>query len=97
MAIFEWDEAKDAANQAKHGVSFAQVQGIFDNPVFTVVDARFDYGEVRRISIGTTDGQFFLTVVHTDRAGRIRIISARRASRRERRDYEQAIRKQGGA
>jgi uncharacterized protein len=60
--------------------------------VLTVRDDREDYGEVREISIGMVDGIAVLTVVHTDRQGKVRIISARPASERERRRYEEAIR-----
>lgn len=91
MADFEWDEAKNAANIAKHGVGFARARRIFDGPVLTLLDARRDYGEARFISIGACDEELIAAVVHTDREGRIRIISARPASRRERALYEQEI------
>ena len=66
-------------------------QLIFDGPVLTVRDQRKDYGEVREVSIGMIDDIAILTVVHTDRRGNARIISARPASERERRRYEEAI------
>jgi len=88
---YEWDEAKNAANIAKHGISFATARRIFEGPVLTAIDRRSDYGEVRERSIGAVEGILFLTVVHTDRGGICRIISARRASRVERRRYEEAI------
>jgi uncharacterized DUF497 family protein len=90
--MYEWDDAKNARNIAKHGVSFDLARRIFDGPVLTVADDREDYGELREISIGIADGVAFLTVVHTDRSGRVRIISARPASQRERKRYDQAIR-----
>lgn len=90
---FEWDEAKDRANIAKHGVGFATASRIFEGPVLTWTDDRADYGEVRERSIGAVDGVVVLAVIHTDRAGKTRIISARRASRSERRHYDQAIQK----
>lgn len=89
--MFEWDDDKNAANIEKHGVSFATASRIFEGPVLTVVDDRFDYGELRKNSIGLIDGILFLTVTHTDREGTTRIISARPAKRGERRRYEQAI------
>lgn len=92
MVIFEWDATKSARNIAKHGVSFTLAQRIFENAVLTMTDDRMDYGERRDISIGRVEGILLLTVVHTDRAGRVRIISARPASQRERRHYDQAIR-----
>jgi uncharacterized DUF497 family protein len=83
---FEWDADKEAANLQKHGVSFAQAAVAFSDP-FAVdwIDDRQDYGEERVILLGMTDGQV-LTVVCTERETRIRIISARRATR-----YEQEI------
>lgn len=89
---FEWDEAKDAANIAKHGVGFATAVRIFDGPVVSWTDARADYGEVRVHSIGAVEAILVLAVIHTDRDGATRIISARRANRAERRRYEEAIR-----
>ncbi len=89
--MFEWDDAKNAANIAKHGVAFELACRIFDGPVLTVADSRTDYGERREISLGAVEGVLILAVVQTGRSARIRIISARRASRRERRRYEQAI------
>ena len=90
--MFEWDDTKNAINIAKHGVSFQLSRRIFDGPVLTVRDDRKDYGELREISIGMAGEGAILTVVHTDRQGRMRIISARPASARERRRYEEAIR-----
>jgi uncharacterized DUF497 family protein len=83
---FEWDADNEAANLQKHGVSFAQAAVAFSDP-FAVdwIDDRQDYGEERVILLGMTDGQV-LTVVYTERETRIRIISARRATR-----YEQEI------
>ncbi len=89
--MFGWDDAKNAANIAKHGVDFALARRIFDGPVLTRADMRVEYGERRDISIGVADGAVMLTVVHTNRTGRVRIISARRASRRERRHYEETL------
>jgi uncharacterized DUF497 family protein len=85
-AEFEWDTDKEAANLQKHGVSFAQAVAAFLDP-FAVdwIDDREDYGEERVILLGLTDGQV-LTVVYTGRDARIRIISARRATK-----YEQEI------
>ncbi len=90
--MFEWDPAKSAANLAKHGISFEQACLIFEGPVLTATDRRMDYGELREVSIGMAAGIVCLTVVHTDRAGTTRLISARRANRAERSRYEQAIR-----
>ncbi len=88
--MIEWDEAKNRLNTEKHGVDFETACRIFDEPVVTVTDDRFDYGEVRKISIGTIGGTVFLTVVHTNRNGRTRLISARRANCAEKRIYNEA-------
>jgi uncharacterized protein len=89
---FEWDEAKNSANVAKHGVRFDDAQRIFDGFTVDAVDDRADYGEERIISVGLLDGIAILTVIHTDRNNVCRIISARPANRRERKYYEEAIR-----
>ncbi|MGV8955237.1 MAG: BrnT family toxin [Cypionkella sp.] len=90
--IFEWDEAKNAANKLKHGIGFERASTIFEGWVFTTPDQRFAYGELREISIGIMDSVMVLTVVHTDRNGRRRLISARPASNRERQTYERSLR-----
>jgi uncharacterized protein len=91
--MFEWDDAKNASNIAKHGLSFHKASMIFDGPIITAIDDRFDYGEVRRISIGTIGAAVVIVVTHTDRNGKIRIISARPAKRRERERYVEELRK----
>lgn len=90
---FEWDEDKNKANIAKHGISFEDASTIFDNFTLNWIDKREDYGEVREISIGLFDAIAVLVVAHTDRNGICRIISARPANRKERKHYEEAIRK----
>jgi uncharacterized protein len=87
---FEWDEAKNSANYAKHGIRFEDAVGIFSNFVVRSDDLRTEYGEVRRRNLGRTGLNVIMMVISTDRVGRSRIISARRASRKERNDYEQA-------
>lgn len=84
---FEWDDAKAAANWAKHGVSFVAATRVFDD-LFAVErsDDRFDYGEPRFIIVGRV-GERLLTVAYTLRGERIRIISARYAEPREAREY----------
>ncbi|WNJ94033.1 BrnT family toxin [Bosea sp. 685] len=91
MPEFEWDPEKDTTNVAKHGVAFEFAKRIFEGPVLSWIDDRIDYGEVREISIGVIDGFVMLVVVHTDRDGRIRIISARSASQKERQRYETSL------
>jgi uncharacterized DUF497 family protein len=84
---FEWNEAKAAENDASHGVSFETATLVFKDP-FAIerLDDREDYGEDRFVLIGLAEGAL-LTVVHTERSGRIRIISARQATRHEQDDY----------
>jgi uncharacterized DUF497 family protein len=84
---FEWDENKNAKNLTKHGISFEEAIEIFEGVIFTNVDDRFDYGETREISIGAIQGVVIITVAHTERAGIIRIISARKATPKERKAY----------
>ena len=83
---FQWDPEKDAGNEAKHGVSFLQAAQIFRGPILKTEDVRRDYGERRQIALGLFDG-VVLRVVFTERGGDIRIISAWRASRRDREIY----------
>ena len=86
---FEWDDAKDAANKAKHGVGFAVARNIF-NDVFAIerIDDRQDYGEERYVVIGNVEGRL-LSVTYTMRGETIRIISARGASPHEQRQYHE--------
>jgi uncharacterized DUF497 family protein len=88
--MFEWDDAKSRRNFDKHGVEFEIARHIFDGPVLSFLDGRNDYGEARRVSIGRV-GDAVLVVVHTERGEATRLISARRANRKERRLYEQAV------
>ncbi len=85
---FEWDDAKALANEAKHGVSFeAAIYVFLDDNRLDVIDSRQAYGEQRRNALGTVDG-ICLTVTYTMRGHMYRIISARRASRKERQCYD---------
>lgn len=84
---FEWDDNKDAENQRKHGLSFEEAAAVFRGIYFTSIDDREDYGEVREITTGTIAHEVVVVVVHTDRAGVCRIISARRANKQERKEY----------
>lgn len=87
MQEIEWDPAKAAANNRKHGVSFDQAALAFRD-IFAVewIDTRKCYGEERVILVGTSEGRK-LTVVYTERGERIRIISARRATKDEQNRY----------
>src|SRR5688500_16094954 len=91
MALeFEWDHKKAAANRRKHGVTFEEATTVFGDPLAAIfVDEGHSRSELRAIMIGSSDVNRLLVVRVTDRAGRLRILSARRATKRERRDYEQ--------
>lgn len=85
---FEWDPAKSAACFAERGFDFAYVVRAFLDPGRMVrADARWSYGEDRYQVLGAVAGRVFF-VVFTLRGGVVRIISARKASRREVREYE---------
>ena len=88
---FEWDKSKNRQNKQKHGISFKEAQEIFNGIVFTAIDDRFDYGEIREISIGVIGGIVIVTVAHTERQGKIRLISARKATPKERRQYNEYL------
>lgn len=84
---FEWDAGKAARNLAKHGVSFPEATLVFADPKrLTVADTRHTE-EIRENTIGLIAGLLVVTVTHTDRAGITRLISARPASRQERKRY----------
>ncbi|MBD2359169.1 BrnT family toxin [Tolypothrix sp. FACHB-123] len=88
---FEWDEAKNLENIQKHQIDFADVPEMFDSPMLIELDDRFDYGEERWIGISFLRN-LVAVVVWTERQGDvIRIISARRANRYERKRFEQYL------
>ncbi len=87
---FEWDPEKDRRNQAKHGVSFAEANTIFGDPLaWTVRDPDHSTGERRYLTTGYSKNQRLIIVAHTERGNRIRIISARDVTAAERRIYEE--------
>lgn len=83
---FEWDENKRTTNVKKHGLDFIDAKYIFEGDIITIEDSRFAYGEQRLISFGLLQGHVF-AVVHTENADTIRIISARKATRNEAKNY----------
>lgn len=86
---FEWDDDKAEANESKHGVPFSEAMTIFADPLsLTGFDPGHSDEEDRFITMGTSADGRLLIVSHTDRDDKIRIISAREASRGERKDYE---------
>ncbi len=90
--IYEWNFDKAAANLDKHGVSFEDAATVFLDPLaITFSDPDHSIEERREITIGHTIDQELIFVAHSDRGEAIRIISARRLTRKERRQYEKGI------
>ena len=87
---FEWDRRKAASNLAKHGVGFDEAVTVFrDAQARIVPDPRHSVGEERLAILGRSQRDRLLAVMFTERGTRIRLISARKATRRERTDYEE--------
>ena len=91
MALeFEWDPAKAEANLKEHGVSFDEATTVFrDTLSITISDPDHSDSEDRFIDIGMSHRMQSLVVSYTERQDKIRIISARRATRAERKSYEE--------
>ena len=88
---FEWDESNAKSNLTKHGVSFEDASTVFGDPLsLTILDPAHSQAEDRFIIIGRSHQQELLIVVHTERGDNIRVISARRGSRSERKRYEES-------
>jgi uncharacterized DUF497 family protein len=90
---FEWDPRKAVSNLAKHGVSSEEAATVFGDPLGRIVaDPRHSWEEERFVLLGLSREQHLLAVMFVDHGEAIRILSARRATRRERRDYEEDAR-----
>ncbi len=87
---FEWDEAKSEQTFRQRGFGFDYAARIFDGPVLEAADTRFSYGEARIQAIGQI-GDDILFVTYTDRDGIRRIISARKANRKERLLWQSSV------
>ena len=91
---FEWDENKSQANRKKHGISFEIAEAVFADPLCLTIHDRTVQGEERMWTVGRLQNLVLVVVVHTtrDEEGEevTRIISARKATPRERRFYEEA-------
>jgi len=86
--MFEWDEDKNRTNLEKHGIAFEDVLSVFESREALILeDRRRDYGEARYVILCPLE-EVLVHVTYAVRSASIRLISARRASRRERRDYE---------
>ena len=85
---FAWRDAKAEANLQAHGVSFDLAKTVFEDPLAVErLDDREDYGEERFVIVGMAAGGVVLFVAFTEREGRMRIVSARRATQNEQDDY----------
>ncbi len=89
---YDWDAEKAARNFSKHGISFEEAATVFEDALFVIfADPRHSVEEKRFIIIGETKRQKLLMVAYTERGDRIRIISARKATPRERKSYGEQL------
>ena len=88
--LFEWDETKRQSVFEKHGVDILYAALIFEGDIISKVDDRADYGEIRIISMGMVEDECFV-VVHTDRNGTTRLITAWKGGRNELEIYQNSI------
>jgi uncharacterized protein len=90
---FEWDPSKAAGNLRKHKVSFTEAATVFGDFLgATVPDPDHSANERRYITVGSSNRDRLLMVAHAERGGRVRIISARKLTRNERKAYEETQR-----
>jgi uncharacterized protein len=90
VGLVEWDPRKAKSNEKKHGVSFLEAVSVFGDPLdVTFADLLHSQEEERFITIGQSFKGQILYIAYTTRGGRVRIITARKATRQERRDYEE--------
>ena len=87
---FEWDEGKRRQISRQRGFDILDAALIFNSPVLTRVDDRGDYGELREVSTGIVDGDCFI-VVHTERNGVVRLITAWKGGRDDREQYQASL------
>ena len=98
LTIFEWDRRKAEANLRKHEIGFEEAQTIFTDPLaITLPDPDHSKDEERFVEIGMSDSHRVLVVGYTERGQRIRLINARQASARERKQYEEGTYDQNNA
>ena len=87
---FKWSEAKRAANLKAHGLDFVDAPRVFEGTTYTFEDDRFAYGEQRLVTLGLLAG-VPVSIIHTESDHEIRIISFRKATRREAQIYSHAV------
>jgi hypothetical protein len=87
---YEWDEAKNRSNLAKHGLSFEDAERVFSGPCVTFQDDRFDYGEKRFVTLGLLAGRL-VVIAHSPRNEGMRLISMRKGNQREQKTYQERL------
>ena len=87
---YEWDEAKNRKNLAKHGLSFEDAAQVFSGPCVTFQDDRFEYGEERLITLGLL-AERLVVMAPSPRDEGTRIISMRKGNRREQKTYQERL------
>ena len=87
---FTWDKKKKAKNIKKHGIDFSELSKVFECPMLIRIDDRGDYGETRWISLADLDGKI-IVLVYTEENNTVRFISARRATKNEKKIYIEKI------
>ena len=89
---FQWDKAKAAKNFVAHGVHFEEAQAVFDDQLYVdFYDPDHSDHEKRFLCFGRSKAGRLLVVSYTERSNSVRLISAREATRRERKDYERGL------
>ena len=88
--MIDWDQRKRQANLKKHGFDFLDANEVFDGVTFTYEDDRISYGEQRFVTLGSLRGNV-VSIVHTEQGDHIRVISMRKATKREYEIYFQNI------
>jgi uncharacterized DUF497 family protein len=87
---FDWDEDKAAANFKKHGISFEEAKAVFGDPFsVTIDDPAHSASEYRFVDIGTSNSGMILALAYAERGRTIRLISCRKATKAERKIYEE--------
>ena len=87
---YEWDEAKNRKNLAKHGLSFEDAERVFSGHCITFEDGRFDCGDERFVTLGLLAGRL-VVIAHSPRDEGARIISMRKGNRREQETYQERL------
>ena len=88
--MYEWDAVKNTENLSKHGLSFEDAERVFNGPCVTFEDRRFAYDEERFITLGLLKDRA-VVIAHTQRGAVTRIISMRKANRREQKTYQERL------